>query len=118
MAPIAPWEADDDQLNALAQQLRQSTVECSALNERINKKNEEVAEYRKARDDAEARARMEEDRARALEAKATKALEVRVAIGSCTIFGKHSHDQVSLSLYGQPGSQEGTRCVAWTRGCS
>lgn len=76
MAPVAPWDVNDEQLNTLAQQLRQSRVECSALQELICKKDAEVAQFRKVRDEAERRARYEADRALALETKADKTVEV------------------------------------------
>jgi hypothetical protein len=77
MPPVAPWEANVDPVNALSQQLRQSHSECSALLGQINRKNEEVSLFKKAREDAETRARHEELRANSLEEKASKALEVR-----------------------------------------
>lgn len=77
MSPVAPWEVDEDPVNTLTQHLRQSKVECSALLEQINRKNEEVSLFRKAREDAETHARHEELRANALEEKASKALDVR-----------------------------------------
>lgn len=76
MAPVAPWEVDDDKVNLLTQQLKQTQAECSSLRERINRSHEEAQQVRQARENAEAQARLEEDRARELEAKAAKAIEV------------------------------------------
>lgn len=76
MSPLAPWEVDDDKVNLLNQQLKQTQAECSSLRERINRNHEEAQQTRQARENAEAQARLEEDRARELEAKGAKALEV------------------------------------------
>lgn len=76
MPPRAPWEVDDDRINSLNHQLKQSQVECSALQEQIARKDDEVLLFRQAREDAETRARKEELRVRELEAIATKATNV------------------------------------------
>lgn len=80
MAPRAPWDItpDSDANDALAAQLRQSTIECAALTEQIRLKDEEMGRWRMDRDDALARARSEEERGRVLEDGARKVGEVSV----------------------------------------
>ncbi|KAF8310368.1 hypothetical protein DL93DRAFT_2157815 [Clavulina sp. PMI_390] len=75
MAPTAPWESDNDALNALTQQLTASRVERSALADQIKRTDEDARSMKRLREDAEAKMREEEVRSREYEERANKALE-------------------------------------------
>lgn len=79
MAPVAPWEVDNTQVHSLTQQLHQCNVERSALQDTVAKLNSEVKDFRRAREDAEQRARHAELHAREVDSLVEKTQGVRAS---------------------------------------